>query len=222
MNVIWRFTKNAIKLVYIKLKFGSKVSLSLTARIGKDSQFEGANKIEDDSLFSGNMGYGTYVSPYCEIVANIGRFTSIAPYVRINPGVHPFTYPYVTTCPMFFSTRRQNGRTFADRMMFDEMKQPVCIGSDCWIGQNVFISGGVNIGDGAVVLAGAVVTKDVEPYAVVGGVPAHFIKYRYDEETIRFLLDFKWWNKDISWIKENWELFNDVNQFISTLKNADM
>ena len=97
-------------------------------------------------------------------------------------------------------------------MMFNEMKEVVNIGNDCWIGENVFLVGGINIGDGAVILAGAVVTADVPAYAIVGGIPAKIIKYRYDENTIQLLQKFKWWNKDISWLKENWELLCNIEQ----------
>ena len=91
------------------------------------------------------------------------------------------------------------------------------IGSDCWIGENVFIVGGVNIGDGAVVLAGAVVTRDVPPYAIVGGLPAKILKFRYDEETIRWLLKFQWWNKELNWLKKNWELLCDITKLKETI-----
>lgn len=183
-----------------------------TANISLNSRFEGANKISPYTWFKGSMGYGSYVGPHCGIEANIGRFTSIGHYVRTNRGVHPYTYPYATTCPMFFSTQRQNGSTFATKMMFNEFKEIPTIGNDCWIGDNAFLVGGVIIGDGAIVLAGAVVTKDVPPYAIVGGVPAKVLKYRYDEETIRFLLDFKWWNKSVKWLQQNWELLCDVRK----------
>ena len=83
--------------------------------------------------------------------------------------MHPFQAPYVTTCPMFYSTLRQNGYTFADRNTFVETKVYTRIGNDVWIGQNVFMTGGLTIGDGAVILAGSVVTKDVPPYAIMGG-----------------------------------------------------
>ena len=106
--------------------------------------------------------------------------------------------------------------TFADQMMFKEVKSATTIGNDCWIGENVFFAGGLTIGDGAVVLAGAVVTKDIPPYAIVGGVPAKVLKYRYDDETVKWLLDFKWWNKDINWLRENWQLLCNINE----LKNA--
>lgn len=199
----------------LKTKYRWKGDLCLfsySSNIDLKSHFEGANKIYPYTQFAGVMGYGSYIGPYCRIEANIGRFTSIAPYVRINRGSHPYTYPYATTCPMFFSTRLQNGHTFANRMVFNELKTPVTIGSDCWIGENVFMAGGLTIGDGAVVLAGAVVTKDVPPYAIVGGVPAKVIKYRYDEETIRFLLDFKWWDKDIKWLRQHWQLLCDIEK----------
>lgn len=148
----------------------------------------------------------------CIVGASIGRFTSIAPFVRTNSGIHPISAPYATTCPMFFSTGKQCGKTFADRMMFKEVQKDVVIGNDCWIGEGVFLGGNITIGDGAVVMAGAVVVNDVPPYAVVGGIPARIVKYRYDDETINFLLKFKWWEKDLSWLKEHWELMCNIEK----------
>ena len=74
---------------------------------------------------------------------------------------------------------------------------------------------GVTIGDGAVVAAGAIVTKDVPPYAIVGGVPAKVIKYRFDEETIKKLLELKWWEKDQAWIKGHADDFDDVEKLLA-------
>lgn len=95
---------------------------------------------------------------------------------------------------------------------------PVTIGNDCWIGQRAILIGGITIGDGAVVMAGAVVTKDVPPYAMVGGVPAKIIKYRYDEETIDFLLKAQWWNRPIEWLKENHALLCDIERLKEELQ----
>jgi len=72
------------------------------------------------------------------------------------------------------------------------------IGHDVWIGANAVIMRGVKIGNGAVIAAGAIVNKDVEPYSIVGGVPARHLKYRFDKETIERLLKSEWWNLDIS------------------------
>lgn len=81
------------------------------------------------------------------------------------------------------------------------------IGNDVWIGANVIILPGVKIGDGAVIAAGAVVTHDVAPYAIVGGVPAKVIKYRFSRDVIAKFLRIKWWDWSIEKIEENIELF---------------
>ena len=88
------------------------------------------------------------------------------------------------------------------------------IGNDVWIGEGVTIKGGVRIGDGAIVAMNACVTKDVPPYAIVGGVPAKIIRYRFTDEQIKFLLDFQWWNKSLEWIEKHAEIFVDIETFI--------
>jgi acetyltransferase-like isoleucine patch superfamily enzyme len=182
------------------------------------------NKIYPNTQFCGEMGLGSYIGKNCCLSGKIGRFTSISHYVQCNNGRHPMTEPFATTSPMFFSLIKQNGNTFATKQCYDELvfadtkkKYSFIIGSDCWIGQGVFIVGGITIGDGAVVLAHAVVTKNVPPYAIVGGVPAKVLKYRYDEETIKFLLDFKWWDKDVSWLRNNADLLCDIDTLKSWL-----
>ena len=75
--------------------------------------------------------------------------------------------------------------------------------------------------NGAIVLAGAVVTKDVPPYAIVGGIPAKVMKYRYDKETIAFLLSIKWWNNSLEWFKEHWELLTDIDKLKNYYKQND-
>ena len=82
-------------------------------------------------------------------------------------------------------------------------KGDIMIGNDVWIGYNATIMAGVNIGDGAIIAANAMVVKDVQPYTIVGGNPAREIKRRFDEETIEKLLDLKWWDKPLDWITAN-------------------
>lgn len=209
-----RTVRHILHFIFVKLRFHNKCKFDSSVYISNKSFFEGANKICYNSVFTGSMGYGTYIGAYSYVEANIGRFTSIAPYVRTSLGVHPFLRPYATTCPMFYSTLKQNGYSFATRTMFKEIVEPVTIGNDCWIGENVFITGGKKIGDGAVVLAGAVVTKDIPPYAIAAGVPAKVIRFRYEPETIQKLLEMKWWNKDIGWLEKNWEKFCNIDEFI--------
>lgn len=199
--------------VALKVRFRGVAKFNFTTKIHESCSFEGANVIGDFSSFLGAMGYGTYMCNDCSIIGNIGRFCSIAAEVKNSLGIHPMTEPYVSTSPMFFSLRKQSGTTFAQKQLFEELKNPIEIGHDCWIGQRAFIVGGVKIGTGAVVLAGAVVTKDVPPYAVVGGVPARIIKYRYDEDTIDFLLKSEWWNYPIDWLRNHYELFSNIEEF---------
>ena len=76
---------------------------------------------------------------------------------------------------------------------------------------------GITVNDGAIIAAGAVVTKDIPPYAIVGGVPAKVIRYRFTENEIEFLMKFKWWDKEEKWLSENAIHFHDVKKF--TIRN---
>lgn len=171
--------------------------------------------LHENSYFDGTLGYGSYIGANCECHVKVGRFTSIGKGFTTLGGRHPYTYPYVTTCPMFFSTAKQNGITFVENNYFDEHslindKYDVEIGNDVWINAKVSIVSGVHIGDGAVLLSGTVVTKDVPPYAIVGGIPARILKYRYSQDDINYLLELKWWNKPINWLKLNANLFTNI------------
>ncbi len=120
----------------------------------------------------------------------VGRFTSIGPSFICGYGEHPTNF--ITTSPVFYSTRMQCGVSFTETNRFEEHKE-TRIGSDVWIGSRVFVKDGVTIGNGALIAAGAVVVADVPDYAVVGGVPAKLIRYRFSEEGIRELLEIQWW-----------------------------
>jgi len=99
---------------------------------------------------------------------------------------------------------------------------PIVIGNDVWIAENVKIKQGVTVGDGAVLATECFVTKDVPPYAMVGGNPARIIKYRFTETQIETLLDLKWWNWEDTKIKEivPYLLSVDVDTFIKIAKNT--
>ena len=211
--------KQLLKRWVLRLKWHGKLQLEQGCDIALQAQFEGMNKIYSHSSFGGILGYGSYIGHHSSLTAKIGRFCSISNHVICNAGIHPFQAPFATTSPCFFSLRKQNGATFATQQMLNEIKTTDnegafdCeIGNDVWICEGVFINGGIHIADGAVVLAHAVVTKDVPPYAIVGGVPAKIIGYRYDEATIKWLLNVQWWNNPIAWFRAHWSLLCDIDK----------
>lgn len=199
---------------------GKKVKFCYSTHISYRCGFEGMNMVGPHTDFFGFLGYGSYIGGGGMVSAGVGRFTSIGPNCRYINATHAYKAPFATTCPLFFSKSNGNnpqGKTFAKKQMIEEFlfydkdKELVNkIGNDCWIGANVTLIGGVIVNDGAVVLTNAVVTKDVPPYAIVGGVPAKVIGYRYDEDTIRFLLETQWWSNSSEWFEKNWMLMNDV------------
>lgn len=141
-----------------------------------------------------NLGNYSYIAKNSSIsYCTIGKFCSIGPNFCCGLGVHPTNG--VSTSPMFYSTAKQNGVSLCKENIFEESKQ-TAIGNDVFIGANVTVLDGITIGDGAIVGAGAVVTKDVPPYAIVAGVPAKIIRYRFDEKTIDALLKIQWWKDD--------------------------
>jgi len=214
------FLFQIIQRLYCRFKYKKYVIIERGAQVSLNSSFEGFNKISIGSYYSGEMGFASYIGRHSRVEGKVGRFTSIGDNVGFNRGKHPINFPYVSTSPMFYSMRKQNGHTFAEEQLFDETGEDVYIGNDCWIGERVFLVSGIKIGDGAVVYAGAVVTKDVPPYAVVAGVPAKIIKYRYDEDTIKFLTELKWWDMDISWLKSNWQIMTDIQKLKKMFNKA--
>jgi chloramphenicol O-acetyltransferase type B len=146
------------------------------------------------------LGKFTYVAGAKIVNSRIGAFCSIGPGAVIGGlGKHPTRW--LTTHPAFYSTRMQSGITFAKENLYGEVQETI-LGNDVWIGARATILNGITIGDGAIVAAGAVVAKNVEPYAIVGGVPAKLIRYRFDNEVIACLLDWKWWDLPIEILAE--------------------
>lgn len=127
----------------------------------------------------------------------IGKFCSIGYNVQIGCPEHPIQF--ISTSPSVY--RHSLIKDYWNWPQNDII-QPVVIENDVWIGSNAVVLQGVTIGTGAIVAAGAVVTKDVPPYCIVGGVPARIIKRRFNQKQIDFLLNSKWWEKNIADIKE--------------------
>jgi acetyltransferase-like isoleucine patch superfamily enzyme len=168
-------------------------SASMLSYASSDVKFSDHVCLHGATMLS-NASVGRYTYFYDSKAGNIsiGAFCSVGPGTRLGGmGTHPVTQ--ISTHPAFFSTRRQCGATFADKDYFSEYR-PTTIGNDVWIGANATILDRVNIGDGAIVGAGALVTRDVPPYALVGGVSAHVIRYRFGPDEIALLLKTKWWS----------------------------
>lgn len=167
-----------------------------------NSTLKGRNYIGlETELNHVEVGYGSYVNNRGMLTNTlIGKYTSIGTDVRSVIGKHPIS-ENISTHPAFYSKDAQMGFTYVAENSFEETSYierdkniQIVIGNDVWIGNDVQIMEGVTIGDGAVVATGAIVTKDVEPYSVVAGVPAKEIKKRFEEKEIKKLLAMKWWD----------------------------
>lgn len=143
----------------------------------------------------------------------IGKFCSIGPGVKIGLAPHP-SRVFVSTYPGFYSENNTGCLvSFRENKIFDDEIPKTIIENDVWIGANAIISGGIHISSGAIVATGAVVVKDVPPYAVVGGNPAKIIRFRFSEEQINSLLESEWWDWPIEQIRLHIDEFSDIEKF---------
>ena len=211
------FSLKRVQLKYNKIIIEKNVSFNHTI-------FLGNNRVcYDTSIDNSILGKFSYIG-WNSVLRNteIGSFCSIAPYVEIIYGRHPTNF--VSTHPIFYSTRKQCGINFLEKNQYNEFNlignsnRSVIIENDVWIGYGAKLIEGIKISNGAIVLAGSIVTKDVEAYSIVGGVPAKHIKYRFDLEFRTELEKSQWWNKDIDWIKDNIDKFRSPNEFLELLK----
>ncbi len=181
--------------------FISNTSLSISTRLGEGINIFGV-------LVDGKIEIGDFTSiwgPNVELFAGygkikIGKFCSIARNVTIYNFNHILNRPST----FFFNKRFFTGNQDDDIIS----KGDVEIGNDVWIGANSVILSGVKVGNGAVIAAGSIVSKDVPPYAVVGGNPAIVLKFRFSDEVIDKLLELKWWDWAYEKILANQSFFN--------------
>jgi len=209
--------KSIFRIIYQLLRFQNYIPSSSVVRIDPSARVYGSRldgeitikegvKIARSELY-GKITIGRYSAlngPGLDLYASsgqivIGNFCSIARNASFQVANHKTNR---------LSTYQIHKNIFNESAKEDEdIRGDITIGHDVWVGMNVAILSGVNIGNGAVVAANSVVNADVPPYAIVGGVPAKVIRYRFDETIIRKTEDLEWWDWSLEKIKENKDIF---------------
>jgi acetyltransferase-like isoleucine patch superfamily enzyme len=185
--------------MYLKLYY------SKNSKICKTSKIYPFTKIVNSKIDS--FSYVSYFSHLQNVT--VGKYCSIAKRVSVGLGFHPTNF--ISTSPIFYSPKNPLFKSIVKDKKFEDIK-PSFIGNDVWIGANTVILDGVRIGHGSIIGANSVVTKDVEPYSIVGGVPAKLIRKRFLEEEIEFLLKLEWWDKPLDFFikPEVVKLFSEI------------
>lgn len=207
MNLVSSILDNGLlgflKLIRIRSKFPfCKIN---SVRVDRKASLASNVAIAHDVEIRGNVSIGswTYIEPYSFVNgAIIGRFCAIGRNVAIGGFQHPYEYPTISP------------KIYRDILgsRYDDPPHNIKIGNDVWIGEKAIILGG-EIGNGAIVAAGAVVTKDVEPYSIVAGVPAKKIGDRFDSDEKKLLQELKWWDWSDEEIKDHETFFELRDQW---------
>lgn len=202
---------------YIKgiVKNLTNPAISLLALVDDASKVDRKAKIYRSAhIVNSTVGRYSYVGINSWVNhTEIGQFCSIATNVFIGMPQH--TMNFLSTSPIFTESHNALGISWIKHDIITP-HQRTCIGNDVWIGFGALIKGGVRIGNGAIVGAGAVVTKDVPDYAIVAGIPARIIRYRFSDEIIEKLKSLEWWNL------EKDELIHIVSSFQNSLQISDI
>ena len=200
---------------FLRNLFNSKIScLSLITPSSHISTKVKVNRFA--KIYNSSVHEFTYVGVGTEIInTQIGKFCSIANNCRIGLASH--TVDYLSTSPIFTEKNNGVGISWIKHSVFRQNFN-IKIGNDVWIGYGVIILGNVTIGDGAIIGAGAIVTKDVPPYAIVVGCPAKIVRYRFSAEIIQKLQRIEWWNWSEEKLKQNISLFQSDKFLLDLLK----
>jgi acetyltransferase-like isoleucine patch superfamily enzyme len=205
-----------IEILYPKIYTSGKIKSLVNREILTSSKglfIEKGVIIKNINLKIGNY---TYIgnNTLIDSCLSIGSYCSISSDVKVGLRNHPLNS--ISTSPVFYSSYRM----WSDETTFDEkLNKTVIIDDDVLISANVLILNGVHIGRGAVIGAGAVVTKDIPPYAIVMGIPAKIVRYRFNIDLIKEIEDSKWWEKGEDILKKYISLSNNPKAFISKIIN---
>lgn len=200
--LLWRARKEHPGCLIDSLRVDSHARLGNHVRVSHDVEIR-ANV---------SMGRWSYLEPFTFVNgAEIGAFCAIGRNVAIGCFEHPYAYPAVSA------------RLYRDllELEYDDSARPVSIGNDVWIGEKAIVLRG-RVGDGAVIGAGAVVTRDVAPCAIVAGVPARVIGWRFDEKSAAEYLSLRWWDWDDEEIKAHLEFFAAGEAWLGAVEKEDL
>jgi acetyltransferase-like isoleucine patch superfamily enzyme len=208
IGVFLKFKKNNIK---IKLKhvFFKRLKVIKGIKIEENSSFLIGNHFWE-------MGSYSYSHSRLPRSSRVGRYCCIARGVSTLGDQHPLTR--YTTSSISYTNLDFPHSVFKNQLeRCNVANHTITIKNDVWIGADSVLKPGITIGNGAVIAANAVVTKDVPDYAIVGGVPAKIIRYRFNEKVIESLLELKWWEYALS-TQKNYSIDN-IDQFILDIQN---
>lgn len=199
LKALFEISNSNARDIQNKLRFNKSI-------IDSGNCIDQNTKIEANvHILSGSILNNVKINSYSYIGRNaliqnttIGKFCSVANDVIIGLGNHPLDL--FSTSPLFYKVKNGMGVSILKKDADIAEYKPITIGNDVWIGARSIIMDGVTIGNGAVIAAGAVVTKDVSDYAVVGGIPAKTIKFRFEVDRRNGLLEQKWWEKPLNQI----------------------
>ncbi len=221
------------KLVFPFVKMGIERKrdsiIGKGAYLYKGTVLEGRDYIGDKAELSNvKMGYSSYIGRDSILSnARVGRYTCIAG-LETAIGRHPVKGECMSVHPAFYSAAAQYGYSYAKETYYEEVKYTdkengicISIGNDVWIGKGVMIADGVTVGDGAVIGAGSLVLSDVEPYAIYAGTPARKTGDRFDKDTVRRLLELRWWDKGEAWIAAHADDYRRPDTFFNSLGDTN-